>query len=143
MFVAIWQVSCDPDGYFLIWSCIIKLSPWSLTHKPLERISVQVLYLLCTGCNVTSLGSCHINIQSCKKYSGVKKKVIAYLHDNLNNAILLGTELWNISVPACDSRCLYECALNIAIQSKNLKYLSRQGKISIRVKPKEFTLNRK
>lgn len=74
MFVAIWQVSCDPDGYFLIWSCIIKLSPWSLTHKPLERISVQVLYLLCTGCNyVTSLGSCHINIQSCKKYSGVKK----------------------------------------------------------------------
>lgn len=73
MFVAIWQVSCDPDGYFLIWSCIIKLSPWSLTHKPLERISVQVLYLLCIGCNVTSLGSCHINIQSCKKYSGVKK----------------------------------------------------------------------
>lgn len=73
MFVAIWQVSCDPDGYFLIWSFIIKLSPWSLTHKPLERISVQVLYLLCIGCNVTSLGSCHINIQSCKKYSGVKK----------------------------------------------------------------------
>lgn len=40
--------------------------------------------------------------------------MIAYLHDNLNNAILLGTELWNISVPARDSRCLYECALNIA-----------------------------
>lgn len=69
--------------------------------------------------------------------------MIAHLHDNLNNAILLGTELWNISVPARNSRCLYECALNIAIRSKNLKYLSRQGKISIRVKPKEFTLNRK
>lgn len=44
--------------------------------------------------------------------------MIAYLHDNLNNAILLGTELWNISVPALDSRCLYECALNIAIISQ-------------------------
>lgn len=69
--------------------------------------------------------------------------MIAYLHDNLNNAILFGTELWNISVPARDSRCFYECALNIAIQSKNWKYLSRQGKISITMKPKEFTLNRK
>lgn len=54
--------------------------------------------------------------------------MIAYLHDNLNNAILFGTELWNISVPARDSRCLYECALNIAIQSKKFKVFIKARK---------------
>lgn len=143
MFVAIWQVSCDPDGYFLIWSCIIKLSPWSLTHKPLERIRVQVLYLLCTGCNVTSLGSCHINIQSCKKYSGVKKK---WLH------ICMITWIMRFCyVLSCETfQSLHETQdvfMSVpwiqVFSRKNLNYLSKQEKIRITMKPKELTLNRK
>lgn len=54
--------------------------------------------------------------------------MIAYLHDNLNNAILLCTELWNISVSARDSRCLYERALNTGIQSKKFKLFIKARK---------------
>lgn len=69
--------------------------------------------------------------------------MIAYLHDNLNNAILLCTELWNISVSARDSRCLYERALNTGIQSKKFKLFIKARKNKDYNETKGIDINRK